>query len=84
MSFYAKPHPRDLLDYEKLFPDCVVLDRKFPMEILNYIEGLVFCRVISVFTVVHSIRFAKEIIYLGEDFMDNYEDPRLHRQNDEI
>ncbi|MCX4306705.1 MAG: glycosyltransferase family 52 [Acetatifactor sp.] len=79
-----KPHPRDLLDYEKLFPDCVVLDRKFPMEILNYIEGLVFCRVISVFTVVHSIRFAKEIIYLGEDFMDNYEDPRLHRQNDEI
>lgn len=79
-----KPHPRDLLDYEKLFPDCVVLDRKFPMEILNYIEGLVFDRVISVFTVVHSIRFAKEIIYLGEDFMDNYEDPRLHRQNDEI
>lgn len=79
-----KPHPRDLLDYETLFPEYVILDRKFPMEVLNYIEGLTFRRVISVFTVVHSIRFAQEIVYLGEDFMDKYEDPKLHRQNDEI
>lgn len=79
-----KPHPRDLLDYDRLFPESIILDRKFPMEVLNYIEGLTFRRVISVFTVVHSIRFAQEIIYLGEDFMDKYEDPKLHRQNDEI
>lgn len=79
-----KPHPRDLLDYETLFPEYIILDRKFPMEVLNYIEGLTFRRVISVFTVVHSIRFAQEIVYLGEDFMDKYEDPKLHRQNDEI
>ncbi len=83
-SILIKPHPRDLLDYETLFPEHIVLDRKFPMEVLNYIEGLTFQRVISVFTVVHSIRFAQEIIYLGEDFMDQYEDPKLHRQNDEI
>ena len=61
-----------------------MLDRKFPMEVLNYIEGLTFRRVISVFTVVRNIRFAKEIVYLGEDFMDKYEDPKLHRQNEEI
>lgn len=79
-----KPHPRDLLDYETLFPEHIVLDRKFPMEVLNYIEGLRFSRVISVFTVVRNIRFADEIVYLGEDFMDKYEDPRLHRQNDDI
>ncbi|MDE6405701.1 MAG: lipooligosaccharide sialyltransferase, partial [Lachnospiraceae bacterium] len=79
-----KPHPRDLLDYEKIFSGHIVLDRKFPMEVLNYIEGLTFSRVISVFTVVRNIRFAEEIIYLGEDFMDKYEDPRLHRQNEEI
>lgn len=79
-----KPHPRDLLDYETLFPEYIILDRKFPMEVLNYIDGLTFRRVISVFTVVHSIRFAQEIVYLGEDFMDKYEDPKLHRQNDEI
>ena len=79
-----KPHPRDLLDYEEKFGDHIVLDRKFPMEVLNYIEGLTFSRVISVFTVVHNIRFAQEIVYLGEDFMDKYEDPKLHRQNEEI
>lgn len=79
-----KPHPRDLLDYERLFPEHIVLDRKFPMEVLNYIEGLRFRRVISVFTVVRNIQFADEIVYLGEDFMDKYEDPRLHRQNDDI
>ncbi len=79
-----KPHPRDLLDYEEKFADHIVLDRKFPMEVLNYIEGLTFSRVISVFTVVHNIRFAQEIVYLGEDFMDKYEDPKLHRQNEEI
>ncbi len=79
-----KPHPRDLLDYETLFPEYIILDRKFPMEVLNYIEGLRFRRVISVFTVVRNIRFAEEIVYLGEDFMDKYEAPELHRQNEAI
>ncbi len=79
-----KPHPRDLLDYETLFPEYIILDRKFPMEVLNYMEGLRFRRVISVFTVVRNIRFAEEIVYLGEDFMDRYEAPELHRQNEAI
>lgn len=79
-----KPHPRDVLDYEAIFPEHIILDKKFPMEILNYIEGLTFRRVISVFTVVHAIHFAEEIVYLGEDFMDHYEDPKLHRQNEQI
>ena len=30
------------------------------------------------------IRFAEEIVYLGEDFMDNYEPPEMHRQNEMI
>lgn len=79
-----KPHPRDALDYSKVFPEYIVLDKKFPMEVLNYIPGLQFRRVISVFTVVHAIEFAEEIVYLGEDFMDNYEEPKLHRQNEMI
>lgn len=79
-----KPHPRDILDYHKVFPDDIVLDGKFPMEVLNYIKGLRFRRVISVFTVVHGIRFAEEIVYLGEDFMDQYEPPDMHRQNELI
>ncbi|TCL59442.1 glycosyl transferase family 52 [Kineothrix alysoides] len=79
-----KPHPRDVLDYHRLFSRYIVLDGKFPMEVLNFIPGLRFRRVISVFTVPSSIRFAEEIVYLGEDFMDNYEPPEMHRQNEMI
>ena len=79
-----KPHPRDVLDYRKVFSSYIVLDSKFPMEILNFIPDLRFRRVISVFTVVRSIQFAEEIVYLGEDFMDQYEAPELHRQNEMI
>ena len=79
-----KPHPRDVLDYQQVFSEHIILDGKFPMEVLNYIPGLRFRRVISVFTVVHAIHFAEEIICLGEDFMDQYEAPELHRQNEMI
>ncbi|NBJ91266.1 glycosyltransferase family 52 [Parablautia muri] len=79
-----KPHPRDVLDYEKLFSEYIVLDGKFPMEILNYFPNLVFDRVVTVFTVPDAILFAKEKIYLGEDFMDKYEAPKMHRQNELI
>ena len=79
-----KPHPRDVLDYQKIFPEHIVLDGKFPMEILNYVDGLVFDKVISVFTVPSAIQFAKEKVFLGEDFMDKYEEPEIHRQNEQI
>lgn len=83
-NILLKPHPRDVLDYQELFPEHIVLDGKFPMEILNYVEGLVFDKVISVFTVPHAIMFAKEKVFLGEDFMDKYEAPEIHRQNEQI
>jgi len=79
-----KPHPRDVIDYKELFPEHIVLDGKFPMEILNYVEGLTFDKVVSVFTVPDAIKFAKEKVFLGEDFMDRYEDPKIHRQNEQI
>lgn len=79
-----KPHPRDVLNYHRLFSEYIVLDGKFPMEVLNFIPGLRFRRVVSVFTVPSAIRFAEEIVYLGEDFMDNYEPPEQHRQNEMI
>ena len=79
-----KPHPRDVLDYAKLFPENIVLDGKFPMEILNFVDGLYFDRVVTVFTVPDAILFAGEKIFLGEDFMDKYEAPEIHRQNEQI
>lgn len=84
VQILIKPHPRDVLDYERLFPECIVLDRKFPMEILNYIKDLVFDKVVAVFTVSDAILFAKEKVFLGEDFMDKYEAPEIHRQNEQI
>ncbi|MDC7292951.1 glycosyltransferase family 52 protein [Butyrivibrio sp. DSM 10294] len=79
-----KQHPRDLLEYNKIFRDAVILDGSFPMEMLNLIEGLSFDRVVSVYTVTDSIKFAKEKLYLGDDFMDIYEAPEIHRQNEAI
>lgn len=79
-----KPHPRDILDYEEIFPEHIVVNGMFPMEIMNFIPGLRFRRVVSVFTVPNAIQFADEIVYLGEDFMDKYEEPALHRQNEQI
>lgn len=79
-----KPHPRDILDYTEVFPEHIVVNGMFPMEIMNFIPGLRFRRVVSVFTVPNAIQFADEIVYLGEDLMDTYEEPALHRQNEQI
>ncbi len=83
-SITLKPHPRDVLDYEPIFPDLPIIDKKIPMEILNYVEGLHFSKVISVLTEVKAIQFATETIKLGPDFMDKYEAPEIHRQNEKI
>ncbi len=79
-----KPHPRDELDYKDIFSDQIVIEGKFPMEILNFIPGMNFAKVISVFTVPGSIKFSGEVIFLGMDFMDRYEDPAVHRVNENL
>ena len=84
LQVLIKPHPRDVLDYTKEFPEHIVLSGMFPMEILNFIPGLRFRRVVSVLTVPNGIRFAEEVLFLGEDFLDKYEAPELHRQNEQL
>ncbi|MCR4727533.1 MAG: glycosyltransferase family 52 protein [Lachnospiraceae bacterium] len=79
-----KQHPRDLLDYRVLFPAAVILDGSFPMELLSFMDNLHFDRIVSVFTVLDSFNFTEEKVILGEDFMDMYEDPKIHRQNEAI
>ncbi|MEG1847960.1 MAG: glycosyltransferase family 52 [Lachnospiraceae bacterium] len=82
---FIKPHPRDHLDYEHLFSDCIVLKGRFPLEVMNYLEGVHFDRAVSVFTqAIYSMEFVDEKIFLGEDFMDRYEAPAVHRYNDQI
>jgi hypothetical protein len=81
---FLKPHPRDELNYRELFKDYPQFDAAVPMEMLNFFPGLRFKKVVGVLTEMKAIRFADEVVRLGEDFMDAYEDPPVHRQNEQI
>lgn len=83
-TIFIKPHPRDSLDYRKLFPQYPQFDATVPMEMLNFFPGLRFKKVVAVLTEIKAIQFADEVVRLGEDFMDKYEDPLIHRQNEQI
>ena len=83
-KIFIKPHPRDVLDYRRLFPGYPVIDGTIPMEMLNFFEGLRFKKVVSVYTEMQAVKFADEIIQLGNDFMDHYEDPSIHRYEQAI
>ena len=81
---FIKPHPRDELDYRKIFPDYPVFDATVPMEMLNFFEGLHFELVVTVFTDLKGIQFADKLVRLSHEFMDKYEDPEKHYQNRRI
>lgn len=83
-TIFLKPHPRDELDYAALFPEYPQFDATVPMEMLNFIPGVRFKKVVAVLTEIKAIQFADEIVRLGESFMDAYEDPAIHRQNEQI
>ena len=83
-NIFLKQHPRDELCYEEKFPDQIILSKQFPMEMLNFIPGIQFELVISVFTELGALNFGTHKLRLGPDFMDHYEDPLIHRQNEQI
>ena len=79
-NIIVKPHPRDHVDYKGQFGGIVVLKGRFPMEVINDIEGLKVDKLISVITQIDNVRFAREKVYLGLDFLDKYEEPSVHRK----
>lgn len=83
-TVFLKPHPRDELDYRKLFPEYPQFDATVPMEMLGFFPGVRFRKVVGVLTEMKGISFADEVVRLGPDFMDAYEDPLIHRQNEQI
>lgn len=83
-TIFIKPHPRDELDYRRLFGEYPQFDATVPMEMLNFFPGLRFRKAVAVLTEIKAIQFADEVVRLGEDFMDAYEDPLVHRQNEQI
>lgn len=83
-QIFIKPHPRDELDYRKIFPGYPMFDATVPMEMLNFFPDLHFEQVVTVFTDLKGIRFADKLVRLGDEFMDKYEDPEIHNQNKRI
>lgn len=83
-QIFIKPHPRDEMDYRRIFPEYPIFDAKVPMEMLNFFPGLHFEQVITVFTDLKGIQFAERLVRLGDKFMDKYEDPGVHNQNKQI
>lgn len=58
---------------------------KFPMEVSGEtLKGFKVDKVISVITQMENTYFAKEIVYLGLDFLDKYEDPSIHRKTENL
>ncbi len=77
-----KPHPRDTIDYEALCPDAVVLRGRFPVEVLNFFEGLRIRLAVSILTTaMNNMDFVEEKLNLGASFWDAYEDPEKHAYN---
>lgn len=77
-----KPHPRDMIDYAELCPDAVVLRGRFPVEVLNFFEGLKIKRAVSILTTaMNSMDFVEEKLNLGASFWDAYEEPEKHAFN---
>lgn len=75
---FIKPHPRDDLDYRKLFREYPQFDGTMPMELLNFFPKLHFGKVVGVWTEMKALNFADEVVRLGAEFMDKYEDPAVH------
>ena len=74
-----KPHPRDDLDYVALYPQCTVIQGKFPIEVLNFIEGIHFKKMISIITsALDAIEFSDEKINIGPQIWDAYEPEEVH------
>lgn len=77
-----KPHPRDMIDYAALCPDAIVLRGRFPVEVLNFFEGLKIKRAVSILTTaMNSMDFVEEKLNLGASFWDAYEEPEKHAFN---
>lgn len=82
---FIKPHPKDRLDYEKAFPEHIVLKGRYPLEVMKFIPGIHFDRAVAIFTqAMENMEFVEEKLYLGADFMEHYQEAGKYRYNDKI
>lgn len=75
-----KPHPRDDVDYESIYPMCTTIHGKFPIEVLNFMEGIHFTKAISIITsALDGMDFVSDKINIGPHLYDKYEPVEKHR-----
>ena len=65
-NIIIKPHPRDPKNYNKIFPKIKIIDKYFPIELLNLIsiEPDITCSVVS--TSLLNFKKSKIYVYDGE------------------
>lgn len=65
-TLYIKPHPRDLTDYQTYFPDAIILNRDYPVEVLNLIPNVRFKSAITAFsTSIKALDSVEEKHFVG-------------------
>ena len=68
-----KPHPRDMTKYDIAQKSEILLPKEFPVELLNYGEGICFQKAIAISsTAIFGLCCVKEKILLGEKVLDSY------------
>ncbi|WP_407422982.1 glycosyltransferase family 52 [Methanobrevibacter sp.] len=72
-SVIIKPHPRDLKNYSEIFPDVEVIDRFFPIELLNLIgiKPKVVCSIFS--TALLNFKESELYVYEGDLYNPKFE-----------
>ena len=70
-----KAHPRDDMDYGRLFPEATVIEKNMPMEVMNFDETICFEKAITVTSsAVNGLKYAKEKIYLGAEYLQSFKE----------
>lgn len=70
---YIKPHPLDRFEYDRYFNDCIIMEKHFPLEVLNFSDDIHFNRAITVYsTSIDAINFVDEKTIVGMDFLEKY------------
>lgn len=69
-----KAHPRDDVDYKKYFENISVMEKNVPIEVLNFSETFQVDKAITVTSsAIYGIKCAKESVYLGPDFLKEFQ-----------
>lgn len=68
-----KPHPRDMADYSRVFPDAYVVDRSIAAEVLGFCSSLHIDKAITIgSSSIASFKKARQVLVLNDAARDRY------------